>query len=375
MPLLCWDCNRGFIVENEEIFFRMADQLPAMIWVAGPDGQRAHFNKYWLDFSGLPSESHLDNGWTEGVHPDDLPRCLDIYSRSFDRRQEFKMEYRLRRYDGEYRWLCDNGVPRFQVDGSFAGYIGSCFDITDSRLAVEALSRVTGRLMQTHELERMQIARDLHDDVGASLGTLGIELLRAGRSVSRSDVRNHPDFEAIYQKMQEIGSRVSRLCNQLHPPMLKYFGLGKAIEIECRKFSEECQIPTVCSCEDLPGKLDLVVALTFLRVVQEALQNACRHSRATKIVVTITAASGELSLTVSDDGVGFDPGQSRYAHGLGLVSMRERMRLVGGAFEICSQPGQGTKILCRAPLAQSTITFGSQSGPDLRFQAPKSDGD
>jgi signal transduction histidine kinase len=149
---------------------------------------------------------------------------------------EFRMEYRLRRYDGEYRWVCDIGVPWLETDGSFAGYIGSCFDITDAKLGAEALSRVSGRLIEAHDQERVQIARELHDDIGASLAVLGIELMRADQPVTGSPGQKHPDLQEISEKLREIGSRVSRLSNQLNPPMLRYFGLAKAIETECRVF-------------------------------------------------------------------------------------------------------------------------------------------
>ncbi len=327
-------------MENEEYF---CENVPAMIWVAGADGVRTHFNKRWLDFTGRPAQSQLNNGWTEAVHPDDVHRCLGIYSSSFDRRQEFKAEFRLRRHDGEYRWVCESGVPRFDPDGSFAGYIGSCFDITDSRLATEALSRAVGRLIEVQEYERTRIARELHNDIGSSLAVLGIDLLKA----------TQPEVQAIYEKMQEIGSRISRLSNELRPPMLKYFGLAKAIDAECRNFSEESQIPVSFSCKEIPAKLDPVLALTFFRVLQEALDNAGKHSHATSVTVDLAATSTELTLAVSDDGVGFDVGQIHLAAGVGLIITRERTRLVGGTFEIWSQPGQGSKLSCRAPLVLS----------------------
>src|SRR5687767_542018 len=103
---------------------QIVDVAPALVWMSGTDKQCTFFNKPWLDFTGRPIESELGNGWADGVHSDDLQTCLDTYSNAFDRRAPFKMEYRLRRYDGEYRWVFDTGVPFFNPDGSFAGYIG-----------------------------------------------------------------------------------------------------------------------------------------------------------------------------------------------------------------------------------------------------------
>jgi diguanylate cyclase (GGDEF)-like protein/PAS domain S-box-containing protein len=127
--------------ESESRFRVLADNAPVLIWLAGLDKQCYHFNKVWLDFTGRTLEQEQGNGWAEGVYADDFQRCLDTYVTSFDARLPFKMEYRLRRYDGKYRWLLDNGVPRFADDGTFLGYIGSCIDITERKLMEEELQQ------------------------------------------------------------------------------------------------------------------------------------------------------------------------------------------------------------------------------------------
>jgi PAS domain S-box-containing protein len=111
-----------------------------MIWTSGTDRLCTFFNKPWLDFTGRAMTEELGVGWTKGVHPDDYDRCLEIYVTSFEAREPFEMEYRLRRYDGEYRWILDHGVPRFSPGGDFLGYIGSCIDIAERKKVEEALS-------------------------------------------------------------------------------------------------------------------------------------------------------------------------------------------------------------------------------------------
>jgi len=132
--------------ESEGRFRLVADTAPVLIWMSGTDKLCTYFNKSWLDFTGRSLEQELGNGWTEGVHPDDLPGCLSTYTQSFDHREKFKMQYRLRRHDGEYRWVLDIGVPRLNSDGSFAGYIGSLVDITEHKLAEQALQELNRSL-------------------------------------------------------------------------------------------------------------------------------------------------------------------------------------------------------------------------------------
>src|SRR5881392_3140915 len=119
--------------ESEARFRTVADSAPVLIWMSGIDKLYTFFNKGWLDFTGRKLEQELGNGWTEGVHREVFDRCHDIYGNSFDAHQPFTMEYRLRRSDGEYRWVLDSGTPRFAPNGAFLGYIGSCIDITEQK--------------------------------------------------------------------------------------------------------------------------------------------------------------------------------------------------------------------------------------------------
>ncbi len=127
------------IRESEERFRLVANTAPVLIWMSDVDKLCTYFNEPWLEFTGASLESQLGNGWATGVHPEDLERCLRIYTEAFDRRERFRMEYRLRRQDGEYRWILDIGVPRFNQYRSFGGYIGSCIDVTERNHAQEAL--------------------------------------------------------------------------------------------------------------------------------------------------------------------------------------------------------------------------------------------
>jgi PAS domain S-box-containing protein len=138
--------------ESEARFHTMADTAPVMIWMADTDTLCTFFNKGWLDFTGRTLEQELGNGWTEGVHREDFDHCLENYVNSFNARQEFTMEYRLRRHDGEYCWVQDHGVPRFESDGKFVGYIGTAIDITESKRAEKTLEKEREFLRQVIDI-------------------------------------------------------------------------------------------------------------------------------------------------------------------------------------------------------------------------------
>src|SRR5947207_1353335 len=123
--------SEASVGESEERFRIVANAAPVLIWMAGVDKLCNFFNKPWLEFTGRSMEQEMGNGWAEGVHPDDLQSCLKIYTEAFDARHPFVMQYRLRRHDGEHRWLSDQGVPRYDANRTFAGYIGSCVDVTE----------------------------------------------------------------------------------------------------------------------------------------------------------------------------------------------------------------------------------------------------
>ena len=151
--------------ESEARFRIMADTAPVMIWMSNTDQLGDYFNKVWLEFTGRTLAQEMGTGWMENLHPDDLPECLDIYQKAFDAGSEYRLECRLRRYDGEYRWVLGTGVPRYRPDRTFAGYIGSYIDISDRKLAEQeraaALSREQAARLQAEETAKaLQLAND-----------------------------------------------------------------------------------------------------------------------------------------------------------------------------------------------------------------------
>jgi PAS domain S-box-containing protein len=232
-------------------------------------------------------------------------------------------------------------------------------DLTDLHLAETARQsaeaarhEMAQRFTAAQESERTRIARELHDDIGQSLAILRIQMMRAGQPISGMPGKVHPGMPELSGRLKDIAQKVSRLSHQLHSSELEYLGLAVAVQSHCREFSEKFKIKVECECEGIPENLDSLLALSLLRVIQEALHNAGKYSGAKSIIVNVRGSAEELSLLVADKGVGFDVEEARLAAGLGLISMRERIHLAGGEFAIVSKTGEGTRITARVPVAE-----------------------
>ena len=341
--------------ESEERFRLVANTAPVMIWMAGPDKLCNYFNQPWLEFTGRMLETELGNGWAEGVHPEDFKSCMDTFVKAFDRHESFRMEYRLRRHDGEYRWITDIGVPRLNRDGSFAGYIGSCIDITDHKLAEEVLEDMGRRLIEAHEEERTWIARELHDDINQRIALLAIELGKWDQHLPESAVEGHDHIRQARQRLSEIGKDIQALSHRLHSSKLEYLGLAAAAGSFCKELSDQQSVEIDFSHTGIPRSVPTEISLCLFRILQEALQNAVKHSGVRHFRVELNGNAGEIQLTVSDLGVGFGQQDVMERHGLGLISMRERLKLVNGEFSIKSEPGRGTTVNARVPLRLESI--------------------
>jgi PAS domain S-box-containing protein len=334
--------------ESEGRFRLVANSAPVMIWTAGTDRKCSYVNKTWLDFTGRPLEAELGDGWVEGVHPDDSNRCLQTYTAAFNQRQSFELQYRLRRKDGEYRWVLDDGVPRFNPDGAFAGYIGSCIDITERKLAEESLATIGRKLIEAHEAERTWIGRELHDDINQRLALLAITLDRWSHDASTNEVTEL--VRHTRARITEIAQDVQGLSHRLHSSKLDYLGLVTAAKSFCRELSEKTKVEIVFEHAGIPHALSKEVSLCLFRILQEGLQNAVKHSGVRSFSVDLQGTEESIELTVADFGNGFEEQEAFTRHGLGLISMRERLQLVHGELSVKSQPGAGTTIRARVPL-------------------------
>jgi PAS domain S-box-containing protein len=340
--------------ESEQRFRLVANSSPVMIWMSGTDKLCNFFNEGWLNFTGRSIEQELGDGWASGVHPDDLDRCLSSYSGAFEARLNFEMEYRLRRFDGEYRWIVDYGVPRFGADGTFCGYIGSCVDITDRKVSERSVLELSGRLIHAQEKERARIARELHDDLSQRIALLQIGLDQFEQGAGALPSQGRHQLHRIAELAGEVSSGIHGLSHQLHPSKLDTLGLLPSLGALCKEFSSLHNLQVQFVHRDVSEPISREVSLCLFRIVQEALRNVVKHSGATGAHVELYGHAGRLDLSISDSGTGFNPEDASAGDGLGLVSMRERLRLLGGQLSIESEPAHGTQIRVRVPLSGTT---------------------
>jgi PAS domain S-box-containing protein len=340
--------------ESERRFRLVANTAPVMIWMSGPDKLRTYFNQPWLDFTGRPFEAEFGEGWLQGMHADDRKAFLDTYTRAFDERAPFRKEYRLRRRDGEYRWVFAQGVPRFDGDGSFVGYIGSCIDVTERKAAEEAVASLSGRLIEAQEEECKRIAREIHDDFNQRLAMVAIDLDEISETIKGSSFDGASErLHEIFDRVSELGADLHSLSHTLHSSTLENLGLIAGMRTMCAEFAEQQELQIEFGYMNVPADVPGDVALCLFRIGQEGLRNVKRHSGADRAQVCLEGFGDGLRLSVSDRGKGMDPNKPASERGIGIRSMEERLRLLGGQLEIHSSPQEGTTVDAWVPLKTS----------------------
>jgi PAS domain S-box-containing protein len=262
----------------------------------------------------------------------------------------YELDMEMVRADGTRRRVTGRGEVQRDSTGRIVGLRGTLQDITERKHAEQALSSVNRQLIQAQDSERARIARELHDDIGQRLGLLAMAVDQVMRLQPESAADTLRSLKGIQAQVAEIIVSVQALSHELHSPRLLHLGLVAAMRGFCGELSEQKNVAIAFGHRSVPDRVPADVALCLFRVLQEALHNAVRHSGVRQAHVHVRGAGDALRLTVRDEGVGFDVAAASGRRGLGLISMRERLKLVGGEFLIESQPKQGTTIVATVPV-------------------------
>lgn len=228
-------------------------------------------------------------------------------------------------------------------------------DITRQKLAELELRNLGGRLIHAQEEERTRLARELHDDLNQQLAILSIALEQLGQQLPKERDDLNVRVRALWEKTEEISSEIHRLSYQLHPTKLDHLGLSAALKSLCEEISEHHELKVEFTQKDPPVGLSKEAKLCLYRVAQESLRNVTRHSGARTVKVHLETTDKAVLLCVSDNGVGFDTHSSETKTGLGLISMMERLRLVGGTISIQSRLNEGTRIDVIVPIKDNRL--------------------
>jgi signal transduction histidine kinase len=314
-------------------------------------GVHANLDERTRELLGLPrgQESTVRGFWIEHIHPDDRERVLALSGQVISGATDHVSAiYRYRHPTRGVLWL-QHTTQTFERDGTgWAGRVaGVLRDLTEEKRAEEDLRTLSRHLIQAQETERTVLARDLHDDVTQRLAVLAIELGRA-ESTAEGGVSSEM-LRTVREGLVRLSEDVHSLAYRLHPAVLEELGLVDALRTECERRGRHGSITITPQLEQVPATVAKDATLCLYRVAQEALHNVYRHAHATKVTVVLRQADGGTMLAIRDDGVGFEPAERGARGSLGLVGMRERLRLVDGTLDIDSAPGHGTVIIAWVP--------------------------
>ena len=367
--------------ESEAHFRMLADAAPVLVWMAGEDKLCTWLNRSWLEYTGRALEDELGDGWTAGVHPDDVQHCLETYGLHFERHEPFEMEYRLRKHDGTYGWILDRGVPLVRPDGTFIGYLGASLDITDRKHAEEQLQEWTEELEErvhertqalllsqerlralasdlssTEQQERRRLATELHDYLAQLLVVGRMKLGQAKPLVQ--DQKTQQLLNEADDVLTQSLNYTRFLVAELSPQVLYQFGLSAALKWLAGQMKTH-GLTVAVHCEMTRLSLAEETAAMLYQSVRELLFNVVKHACTDEASISLTCHREEtVTITVTDRGCGFDPAvmmeNDRHHPGrFGLFNVQERIEAVGGRLDLVSGKGEGTSISLTAPLGTS----------------------
>lgn len=339
--------------ESERRFRALATAAPVGIFEVDLRGACSFLNERGAEIFGKPAAECRGFGWMEHVHPEDLERLQHRWVEGRERGQEIVHELRVRDADGRIRWIEGAGRPLVDAWGEIRGYIGTLTDVTERRHAELERRRFLTELVQAQEDERRRIATEIHDDPVQAMTAveMRLESLRRRLEGAEAEALDH-----VTGTVQETVARLRGLLFDLRPPGLDREGLAAALRALLERLTREGDMGF--EIEDQMLREPPLEARTVLyRVAQEALANVRKHSKASRIHVSLSDRENGALLRVRDDGVGFDPAavdEARPGH-LGLVSMRERTEMAGGQFRVASAEGRGTLVEAWVPSSLEAV--------------------
>lgn len=364
------------ILESESFYRQTLESIPGMVFTTRPDGYCDYQSQQWVEYTGVPMDQHLGNGWNRLLHPDDQSRALSAWNKAVEDNAPYELEYRIRRHDGTYEWFRVIGRKIHDKEGRIVRWFGTALNIEALKQAEHALLRINEtleekvsertqlaearakqlqvlavELIETEEKERRRIAQLLHDDLQQMLAAARYQL-QAFCSGSATE----PVLAIVTKILEESIAKSRRLSHELSPPVLHHGSLYSALEWLAGQMREQFGLEVLLD-EDIPIRIENgPLKVLIFRAVQEILFNTIKHAGVNEARVALSHGANCLTVTVSDRGKGFDKAGDciQAGKGFGLLSIRERARRMGGDLEIESIPGDGSRISLTLPIGAAS---------------------
>jgi PAS domain S-box-containing protein len=327
-------------------------------WKGVLEGQRfTYVSEHAVEMLGYPVAAWYEPDFlVSHLHSDDLHWVPAAFQKQTRITKHFDLMFRLRASDGRLVWVQNLISVNPQSDGTTKLH-GFMIDISDRKRTEEALKDLGGRLIAAQEEERRRIARELHDDFNQRLAVLSIELEQLGNKIQKP-LGLRRSVERLQTQAHELAAEIHRLSYKLHPAKLDHLGLAAAISSLCTELNESEKLKVEFFQNGFPDPVDKDITLCVFRIAQESLRNCVKHSQADSVRVVLTRTRSTIRLLVSDNGCGFNTNSDSMEKGLGFISMKERLHLVGGRINVYSKPLRGTRIEVSVPLklqAESSV--------------------
>ncbi len=329
--------NSDLLLKESEFKFKtLANSGRALIWNSGTDKLCNYFNKIWLEFTGRSLGQEMGNGWTEGIHPDDIEECFNIYVNAFDKREMFSMQYRLRRFDGEYRWIIDEGCPQYDHAHGFIGYIGHCLDITENKLAENKIKLLLA--------EKELILREVHHRLKNNMNTISGFLSIQAQGIKEFSARTA--FEDSIRRIQSMGilyDKLYRAADFLEMSVKDY--LPALVNQVIANFPNSTKVKAETSIDDfvLDAKRLQPIGIIINELLTNSMKYAFKGKESGLVSVSATKTDKRITITVYDDGIGI-PESLSFANstGFGLQLVQALTEQLNGTIGI--ERGIGSRI-------------------------------
>jgi PAS domain S-box-containing protein len=342
------------LLTSEDRFRQFFETQPECCYMISPEGIVLDVNPAACETLGYSKEELIGKGVSIIYAPESHSRMRDLREKWNKTGRLESEEVVVITRDGERKVMLVSAGSVVDPEGNLLHSTSVHLDITERKRAEEALSTVNQRLIEAQEGERTRLARELHDDISQRLALLALKLQTLQESVPDSVGEIRDAIAGAMKDTEDLGTDIQALSHRLHSSKLEHLGLASAAGGFCKELSDRLRVEIGFHSESIPKDLPRDISLCLFRVLQEALQNAIKHSGSRDFQVSLTGESSAVELRVRDSGIGFDPEDATRGSGLGLTSIRERLKLVNGKLFIDSQPQRGTTILARVPLSPKT---------------------